>query len=554
MEKKTSIPFIIMLAGIVIVLGIKSFIGFGWDDEGYYLAGAHRLWMGDIPVLDEWYPSQFSTVLLLPIYWLYRTVMGTGEGIVLFFRLFYLGIRFVISVFAFFVLRRYSKANLPAFFAAAFLLVFSIENKALYSYSDLAVSFLSLTLLLLLWGKEQTKSKKQLFSFCAGVCLVLTCFANPYAIVLWLYFALYYIFLWKYKKDKSYLISFGVLTVGCCIPGMIFLGSLFTHTSMAHLWEALGHVLNYPGHAVKKPLLEVLKWGWYAIKPYGLTVLLLFGGTILTFRKGLSKGIFYIELLCVILYAVIQYFFMADKNVIGITYIPISVFGLFCFWQTKKKDWEILWGCYLPGILLSIVFQEASDTGIYAMMTGFAISAMASVVLIGHLLQERKELCSMRGFCVFLGMILLYTGSIRVFYCRYSVYETTYNSWIENGPYKGILTDSNQKEFYETSLEELALLEEWTEEDDSILILGKNTWMYLCVDRRIGAPIVWRMEAEHVYYAPYYTMHPDKVPVVIYANELCEVQYGDQILLDGNVYEVGYSGIGKVYGRKMKAE
>ena len=550
MEKKKSLCFLLLLLGIAMVLVLKSFVGFGWDDEGYYLAVVHRFWAGDIPVFDDWYPTQWSAILLLPIYWLYRTVMETGEGIVLFFRLFYLGIRFGISVFAFFVLRRYSGANLPAFFAAAFLLISSIENKAIYSYSDLAVSFLSLALLLLLWGKEHTKKKKYLLSFGAGICLVFTCFANPYAIALWLYFAFYYIFLWKQKKDKSYLISLGVLTMGCCIPGVFFLGSLLMHASIEDFWEALGYLLHFPGHAAQNPLLAMIKWGWYAIKPYGPALLLLFGGAILTLRKGLSKSIFYVELLCVVLYAIIQYFFMADKNLIGISYIPLSVLGMFCFWQTKEKDWEIFGGYYFPGILLSIAFQVASDTGIFAMMTGFTISAMASVVLIVRLLQERQEMCSMRNLCVFLGMVLLYTGSVRVLYCRYNTYEAAYDSWIENGPYKGILTDSKQKEFYEASLTELALLEEWTEDDDSILILGNNMWMYLCVDRRIGAPTVWRMEAEHVYYAPYFAMHPDKLPVVIYVNELCEVQYGDSILLDGVVYEVKYSGNGKVYDRK----
>lgn len=550
MEKKKSLFFLLLLFGIAIVLAVKSFVGFGWDDEGYYLAVVHRLWAGDIPVFDEWFPTQWSAVLLLPVYWLFRTIMGTGEGIVLFFRLFYLGVRFGIGVFSFYVLRRYSKSSLLAFFAAAFLLVSSIENKALYSYNDLAVSFLSLALLLLLWGKEQTQRKKHSISFGAGICLVLTCFANPYAIVLWFYLAFYYILLWKRKKDSSYLVSFGLLTIGCCIPGVVFLGSLLMHVSIADLWEALGYLLHYPGHVAKNPLLAMVKWGWYAIKPYSAVLFLMLAGVGLTLKKGLTKGIFYIELLCVVLYAIIQYFFMADKNVIGITYIPLSVLGLFCFWQTKEKDWEILGGYYLPGIILSIVFQVASDTGIYAMMTGFTISAMASVLMIGRLLQERKELCSMRSLCVFLGMILLYTGSVRVLYCRYSTYETVYDSFIGTGPYKGILTDSNQKNFYEISLKEIALLEEWTEDDDCILILGNNMWMYLCVDRRIGAPTVWRMEVEHELFGPYYIMHPDRIPAVIYANTLCEVQYGNQILLDGNVYEVKYSGIGKIYGRQ----
>ena len=539
------IIILLLLAGCLV---LKSFFGFGWDDEGYYLAMVHRFWVGDLPIYHEWHPTQWYAVLLLPVYGVYRTISG-GEGIVLFFRLFYLAIRLMISLIAFAVIKIYTKKDGTAFFSAVILLIFCKENMALYSYSDLAVSGFALSVVLLLYG-EWTAHRKKWIYFAAGLGFVAAVFSNPYMLVIYVYFVLLAVVLWKRKKETSYLSCLVVFTAACCLVGFSFLGYLAVRVPPVDLREALYYITHNPQHELHNPFISVMKWCWYAVKPYHIVVLPLLGSFLLAGKGKHIKEVFYGEMLCAVLYVVIQYFFMEDKNVIGIAYIPLSVFGLFCFYITRKRDWISMLLLYIPGILMSVAFHCASMTGIFTMTTGFSISAMASVIFIDHLLCEQKELCSWKTVNVFLGLLLLYTGIIRVVYCRFNTYEAAYNTRLENGPYKGILTDAAQKEFYEEALSELALLEEETSKEENILIMGNNMWMYLCVDRQVGSPVIWRAEADYPLFESYFVMHPDKLPAVIYANELCEMQYGDRILLNGVAYEVKYSGDGKVYDRR----
>lgn len=548
MEKKKSLFFLLLLFGIAILLVVKSFVGFGWDDEGYYLAVVHRFWTGDLPILHEWIPSQLYALLLLPTYGGVRMIAGE-EGIILFFRLFYLAFRFTISLMVFFVIKRYTKRVGTAFVSAAILLIFCKENMAMYSYSDLGVSCFAISVVLLLYG-EWTAHKKKWVYFVAGLGFVASVFSNPYMLFIYVYFVLVMVCFWKKKKDISYLICLGIFTAVCCLVGFSLFGYLAARVPLGDLREALYYITHNPQHELHNPFISVMKWCWYAVKPYHIVVLPLLGSFLLAGKGKHIKEVFYGEMLCAVLYVVIQYFFMEDKNVIGIAYIPLSVFGLFCFLITRKRDWISMLLLYIPGILMSMAFHCASMTGIFTMTTGFTISAMASVIFIERLLREQKELCSWKVVNVFLGLLLLYTGIIRVAYCRFNAYETVYNAWLESGPYKGILTDEAQKEFYEESLSELALLEEETSKEENILILGNNMWMYLCVDRPVGSPSVWRAEVDNPLFEPYFAMYPDKIPSIIYMNEFCQTVAEKQILLDETAYEVRYIGVGKVYGRK----
>lgn len=539
-------------------LAIKSFYGFGWDDEGYYLSVTHRFFLGEIPIYDEWNPGQLSGMLLLPLYALYRMIMGNGEGIVIFFRLFYLVLLFWKSIFAFLVIKKLTGKEEPALLAAAFFLVYSTENKALFSYSDLAVSYLGLALLLLLW-EEITEKKKIWVYFAAGVSFVLAVFANPYNIIVYFYFLGLAVWDWRKKKKPSCLPYFGAFTCGCCLIGFGFLGYLLIHAPLQDLLTAFKYFVNYPGHSASNVLVSLAKWLWYAGKPYSVFIIvqaIIFLYVLKKMRaEGLAakqkKVLFGVEIICAFFYCVIQYLFMADKNVIGIVFIPISVLGFLCFIMSIKKDWRLFLIVYVPGILMSIAFQCASDTGIFAMITGFVLSAMASVALIFGFMKENLEIKQKHAVYILLTMALCYTFTVRICYCRYNAYEEIYDSRIINGPYRGILTDARQKEFYEKSMQELNMIVGQTTKEDSILVLGSNMWMYLCLDRKIAAPATFRMNLEHECFQPYFEMHPNKMPIRIYANDLCEEELEDNILLSGEAYSIIYSGVGRIYERKQ---
>lgn len=548
--------YIILLMLAMIILGVKAFLGFGWDDEGYYLSIVHRFYLGEIPMYDEWYPSQLSGVLLLPVYALYKSVIESGDGIVLFFRLFYLFLLFVNSIIVYTIIKKATKHELAAFLGAVFLLIYSTENKALYSYSDLAVSFVTISLVLL-YAVEINLLKRKIWYLLSGVCFVCALFANPYLIVIYLYIIVVLIIKWRKNRNKSVWFDFALFTIGCCIIGFSFLGYLLMNASLGELMDVFHYFMNFPGHAAKNILVDIVKWCWYVLKPYSIPVIMvqfcLFGYVFLAqVRRGMrvpKQTIFVLELICAILYIVIQYLFMEDKNVIGIAYIPMAILALMSFVLSEKKRWNIFFVIYVPGILMSIAYQCSSDTGIFAITTGFVVTMIASVVFIIDFINEKKQVLVYRTVIAFVGVVVLYTLFVRISYCRFNAYEEVYNSQIQNGPYKWIITDARQKEYYDKTLIDMEEIEDKLEDNDTVLILGNNMWMYLCLEHRVGAPTTWRMTIDHEYFKPYFAMHPDKLPKIIYANEQAKEYWEDCLVLEVEEYVSVYAEEGKIYSR-----
>ena len=550
--------YVIFLFVIAICLGIKALWGVGWYDEGYYLATTHRIFMGDIPLYEEWYPSHLLGVVLLPVYALYNLVTGSTEGIVLFFRLFQLAVLFGGSLVVYKTIELNATKKTEAFVAACILLIYSTENKALYSYSDLSTLYMALVCMCLL-NYEWKKCNVKLIGMIAGIAFVCTIFANAYNIVIYLYFVVILLFKFKRQNDKKYLELLIFFTLGCCIIGFTFLGYVVFNSSISELSKTLHYFLNFPGHVARNVLVALAKWCWYVIKPYGLViiaaqVILFIYAFIKEYRQKWDKNqkynLYLIESLFAVAYIVIQYFFTDDKSVIGISYIPITALGLLCFIMLKQKKWDFMIYLYIPGILLSMSFQCASDTGIFAIITGFVLSAIASVVFICRFLDENPgKVLSSVAYVIF-GIVLVYTLFTRLDYIRYAEGESTINCRLENGPYKGIFTDANWRDFYEETQKELNTIVDATTEDESILISGTSTWMYMCVERPVAAPTTWRMYSDHEFFEPYYDIHPDKVPPFIYVEATENEKAQDSIVLDGILYQKIYNGTGTIYERK----
>jgi hypothetical protein len=81
------------LAFFVLVIGTswhRLFIGANHTDEAAYIAMPYRLWLGDCQLIDEYWVSQFAAMVLEPLVGAYVTLIGSTEGIILFFRHLYL--------------------------------------------------------------------------------------------------------------------------------------------------------------------------------------------------------------------------------------------------------------------------------------------------------------------------------------------------------------------------------------------------------------------------------------------------------------------------------
>ena len=82
----TYYPYLILGIGSLLLL-CKCFFSFCWSDETFYFSTVYRFYQGDSIFLHEWFPTQLSAVILLPLFSIYMNIVGSTTGILLYFRI-----------------------------------------------------------------------------------------------------------------------------------------------------------------------------------------------------------------------------------------------------------------------------------------------------------------------------------------------------------------------------------------------------------------------------------------------------------------------------------
>ena len=168
--KKKEAIYICLIIGITLLLIFRAHFSFQQSDESFYLAITKRLLNGDSLIIDEWFPTQFYTPILLPFLWLYNFFFGC-DGILLFFRVLVLCFICCVSIegFLFFVKER-NMAPLRAFVISGLCLMYAKSNNFGAGYSNLCVYFAILFVIRMLRKKD----------FSAGILAALCTLCMPF--------------------------------------------------------------------------------------------------------------------------------------------------------------------------------------------------------------------------------------------------------------------------------------------------------------------------------------------------------------------------------------
>lgn len=551
-DRAARLTALIIYIGIVAVLIVRSFIGQGWNDETFCINLAYRFWTGDLPIIDDWGQAQLVGVVLAPVFGMYYSLVGM-EGILLFFRMFWLGILVLESLFAYHVIKKYYASERAAYTGAWMLLVFCTQNKALYSYYDLAVRFVILSLLLIICGN---RGKKKYSFYLAGVSFVLAVFCNPYLISIYLIMVVLVIIL-KLIKKGDYLKEALLFTAGCVTIGIPFLIYIFANTDAATFLKCVSYMMNTPGRERSGYVIATAKWVWYIIKSYSIVGIpaqvLLFGYAIYAVLKKQNNDrirtiLYYAEIILGIAYGLIQWFFMDDYCVVGIVFIPLAVWGIMCFILTEKRDWETAVLVGITGILMSLCFQFASDTGIYSIVTGFAVLAVWVPVIVEDFLDENPKIKGLE----YTSMLVYALVVMEILFLRVYAYgRTNINDWdfsvkLQQGPSKGIMEDPMVAEIYMASLEDAAYLKSIEEGRVKLLVINSPSKEYLEFEQEECPNNPWISYAEDEYHEYYFQINPDKRPQYIYADIRSGI-YESEIVLAGRRYELIRADFGHLY-------
>ena len=152
-------------------------------DESFYLGMADRILKGDLPFYEMYEPTQSSVFLIVPLLAIYKGIVGSLDGGILFLRLVYFLFCLIVGIWIYgFVNKRINKRKKVLFivFTVLFYAPFSLYC---VSYNTLADLFLA-SFAVCIWGILYNKKEAQKATyFGAGVIAALVALSYPTLVI-----------------------------------------------------------------------------------------------------------------------------------------------------------------------------------------------------------------------------------------------------------------------------------------------------------------------------------------------------------------------------------
>lgn len=546
--------------------------GFGLDDESWYLTMPHRMMMGDSMLTDEWNVAQLFSILLYIPCKLYIAIVGTTEGIILYFRYLFIVLQGSAATLIYIRLRRYGYAAL----LASLILFLNIPMTIMaLSYYAMGIAFVMMSGLLL---ATVNPFRKEIFYF-AGMLFACAVLCNPVLVMVYL---LYFIcmILWEKTKTRQrrflgfieFSFSFKAwiwLTLGIATVAVLFLIFLFSRTGLKELMDNLPLIFQDPDYRLsgntsgtqnvftfKETLLAIIE-----INPY---LFALFSLVLAAARFDKNRGKhrqFYLAVGAVTFCAYVLFIALTtDFPHYGYTMLPLTLFGLLCYVLLENKKTQMksmfvfLW---ILGILYFFCLDITSDVGYWTACLALTVASPASVIFIYYASAEiiaqktrragkqdlfrKKMLAALLAAAIIFQLgqeiylaadLKLHSDYLAVNYEEMRLYldrdsKEKLDTMLSSGPEKGIKTTTARANFYLGTLNDLAPLKDSGQAP--ILIAANMPWCYLYLDMPYATFSSWYLTDLFEEMMPrlleYYKLHPDKSPKYIYVSKYTDLVY-----------------------------
>ncbi|MBQ6020106.1 MAG: hypothetical protein IJL26_08000 [Clostridia bacterium] len=525
------------------------------SDESYYFAMPYRFLQGDRMLVDEWYLTQFNSVLLMPVMKAFLAVRGSTDGILLFFRCLFLLFHAAIYWILYLQTR---DGGLPALFAV-FLFCMSVPF-AVFSFSYYAVGlYLYAIVCAALFYRDKRPSAPTLFF--AGVAYSFAVFSEPGALLGWVVLAFLTVLrticsavgrpvLERYGNTLNFRVL-GLTAAGGAVCGggmLVFLG---LKSGFSDILRALPLLFADPEHIA--PFSKLLKllfpFMTFGAAPYFLCAVFLLGTAAyrLCRRKSRTvKGVLLIGAcvsLCVTMGSMLVRSLQDRKSGLFDFFLVypylFNLFGLELYFLSDDRNPRrvpFLFAGFCIGIGADL-FSEATF-GFGGTLVLFYI-ADALPRLVGELRRTepagdnaaRKGGRLLRGGCLAAVTLLLvstalwqarycsgfaspqYERKAAAFFGESSAVKTDVK--LERGPLRGLYTSSSVSRKYNAALDDLDVINATC--SGTLYIPELAPYMYLYSTLRCGTLSVF-FEGDYVYdrQRDYWTLLPEKRPDAIY--------------------------------------
>ncbi|MBQ6118805.1 MAG: hypothetical protein IJK98_06200 [Clostridia bacterium] len=544
-------------------------------DESGYIMVAHRFFLGDRPIVDDWQIAQMIGILLLLPFSAFYSATRSTEGVVLFFRILYMVCQLLVTAYLYISLRIYGnrkyrrewERRVFAFGALIAAVVFAcfipacMPSLSYYAASLMGLAVLSVTLFCYPVGKAK-------YVFC-GVVFAAVVLARPEAFLLYLLLTLLLLALRLvnrlfHKRFAQVLYAnrfWSFFTIGGCIIAIPLAVFLLKRCGLRPIIDNFPHLFDGVEFVFSQDKQNVLSLNTYrqAIALYGPTSLwlslILIGLAAVLYRFRRSTRPFFLVGMCVCMTLAYAHAWNAKE---GVSFESIILFhGLPLYlcapiWMLSaiKPDKRICCA-WVFCALFSVVFSAASAVavgwgGIAAGVFSVILITQTGIESINAFIVEKKQ----RRL-----LSLLLTGAVAASLFIVTANETqwfirqNHTFMIENmvrgdlmkenskgqkldvmlaaGPLKGVYTDKQVATVYYAIIHDLDTIRANTDPSDYVLVYPLAPFGNLYLDRNYAVYSAWDIKDETDRIELYWKEHPERIPDYIYLSYFDLFTYAD---------------------------
>ncbi|MBO4903997.1 MAG: hypothetical protein J5367_02120 [Lachnospiraceae bacterium] len=504
----------------------RSFMGFCWTDESFYVSTCDRFYRGQIPLVDEWFRTQMSSVVMLPFYALFVAVTGSNAGVILYFRILYLLLCTAVAILYYRVLEK-EYPRYVGLGAAIFIMCYAHLNNATFSYYMLSTVLLMAALILIYDCRDSARRGVLIL---AGVLTALSVLCMPAFVIGYVPVMLGAVILLIVKKSKTLRTVIIYTVIGVAIPAVLFAIWLFLHVDIGYLTDVLPKVLvdnehnESLGYFIRKPhrcLMDV--FGMYTYASYILIALSFVSGRFLK-KHPFCDIIVFADTVLFAIMAVISF------GHTGYVHVAFFLFALPVFFVSEKKNHTLFWMMVIPAGLVSVIYSFTSSDFLYVIALGLSVAVSACLCAVCDYIRagmgqgiwyQKLATASAAAACV---VCLVITVALRFTNVYRDAPIGQLTRIIPTGVAKGLYTTDEHLSQYVDIYE---MLDEYCLNTDDIEPVSGNPngnvmfskilpWGYAVSRLDCGFPSTWRTTAfTDEQLDLYYETHKTSVPDVI---------------------------------------
>ena len=530
--------FIALIAGGIIFAFWKCVFGFGGNDEAFYLTVPQRFNMGDALIKDEWHLSQLSGFLLMPFVWLFTTITGSTEGIILAARVLYIIFHSTVSIVIYSRIRKYGYVSV---FASVLYFIYTPYDIMAMSYNTMGLDFVTLAGVIM----GTASYKKKLPLIVSGVAFAAAVLCCPYlasAYILYGICVLIHTFI-KNKETKFILKSelfagktFLFFSIGIFALAAVFLVFALTRVSIKEIFNYLPYLMTDPEH----PQIALgSRFGMYFKSIYNchshfkialFSYLVMIVVMIIDRKRKSHRSIYLIVTTAIVIFCYVLLLPQPTYSTYNAIMFPLIFIGITSYILCENKPKPLFASLFVPGIIYSFAICFSSNQYFYVISMVITASNIASYVFLAQLLREMKTtqdnieyaVWVKRGSFLFVAFMIFLQGAFQITvkaeHCFWESGNTSnLTAQIKNGPAKGIYTNVNNCNTYEQIYSDLQYYK--NKQEDKILFLTSKTWCYLAVDFPYGTLSAWisgEKPSSVERLKTYYRVNYEEIPKYIY--------------------------------------